>query len=42
MNYYNGLKKELIDNKITKLVKDHSINKSNLNTYYNVGKSYLN
>ena len=38
MNYYNGLKKELIDNKITKWVKDHSINKSNLNTYYNVGK----
>lgn len=38
MNYYNGLKKELIDNKIIKLVKDHSINKSNLNTYYNVGK----
>ena len=38
MNYYNEIKNELINNEITKKVKDYSKNKSNLTTYYNVGK----
>ena len=38
MNYYKEIKKELINNEITKRVKDYSKNKSDLNTYYNVGK----
>ena len=38
MNYYNEIKTELINNEITKKVKDYSKNKSDLNTYYNVGK----
>ena len=38
MNYYNEIKSELINNEITKRVKDYSKNKSDLNTYYNVGK----
>ena len=38
MNYYNEIKKNLINNEITKKVKDYSKNKSDLNTYYNVGK----
>lgn len=38
MNYYNEIKKELIDNEINKKIKNYSINKSDLNTYYNVGK----
>ena len=38
MNYYNEIKKELINNEITKKVKDYSKNKSDLETYYNVGK----
>lgn len=38
MNYYNEIKKELINNEINKKVKNYSINKSDLNTYYNVGK----
>ena len=38
MNYYNEIKNELINNEITKKVKNYSINKSDLNTYYNVGK----
>ena len=38
MNYYNEIKKELINNEITKKVKDYSKNKSDLTTYYNVGK----
>ena len=38
MNYYNEIKQELINNEITKRVKDYSKNRSNLNTYYNVGK----
>ena len=32
------IKKELINNEITKKVKDYSKNRSDLNTYYNVGK----
>lgn len=38
MNYYNEIKQELINNDIYKKVKDYSKNKSDLNTYYNVGK----
>ena len=38
MNYYNKIKKELINNEITKKAKDYSKNRSDLNTYYNVGK----
>lgn len=38
MNYYDEIKKELIDNEINRKVKSYSINKSDLNTYYNVGK----
>ena len=38
MNYYNEIKTELINNEITKRVKDDSKNRSDLNTYYNVGK----
>ena len=38
MNYYKEIKQELINNEITKKVKDYSKNKSDLTTYYNVGK----
>lgn len=38
MNYYGEIKNKLIDNEISKKVKDYSKNKSDLNTYYNVGK----
>ena len=38
MNYYNEIKKELINNEINKAVKNYSINRSDLNSYYNVGK----
>ena len=38
MNYYSEIRNELINNEITKKVKDYSKNKSDLNTYYNVGK----
>jgi len=38
MNYYNEIKQELINNEIYKKVKDYSKNRSDLNTYYNVGK----
>lgn len=38
MNYYNEIKKELINNEVYKKVKDYSKNKSDLSTYYNVGK----
>ena len=38
MNYYYEIKKELIDNEINKKIKTYSINKSDLKTYYNVGK----
>mgnify|MGYP000026926289 FL=1 len=32
MNYYNEIKTELINNEITKRVKDYSKNRSDLNT----------
>ena len=38
MNYYNEIKTELINNEITKKVKNYSINRSDLTTYYNVWK----
>ena len=38
MNYYNEIKNILIDNEVTKRVKDYSKNKSDLDSYYNVGK----
>lgn len=38
MNYYNEIKNEIINNEITKKVKDYSKNKSALTTYYNVDK----
>ena len=41
MNYYNKIKNELINNEINRKVKSYSINKTDLNTYYNVGKLLL-
>lgn len=38
MNYYNEIKNELINNEINRKVKNYSINRSDLGTYYNVGK----
>ena len=38
MNYYNEIKNKLIDNEVYKKVKDYSKNRSDLNTYYEVGK----
>ena len=38
INYYNEIKTELINNEITKRVKDYSRNRSDLTTYYNIGK----
>ena len=38
MNYYNKIKNELINNELYKKVKDYSKNRSDLTTYYNVGK----
>ncbi len=38
MDYYNKIKKELIENEIYKRVKDYSKNKYELERYYNVGK----
>lgn len=38
MNYYNEIKEQIINNEITKKVKDYSKNRSDLETYYNIGK----
>ena len=38
MNYYTEIKQILINNEITKTVKDYSKNKSDLDSYYKVGK----
>ncbi len=38
MNYYEEIKQSLVNNEITKRVKDYSKNKSDLETYYKVGK----
>ena len=40
-NYYNEIKKELLNYEITKKVKEYSINKSELETKYNVGKMLI-
>ena len=42
MNYYNEIKRELLNNEIYKKVKDYSKNKSDLTTYYNVCKLLFN
>ena len=41
MNYYNEIKQELINNEINRKVKNYSIKKKDLNTYYNVGRLLL-
>ena len=38
MNYYNEIKDILINNEVTKRVKEYSKNKSDLDSYYNAGK----
>ena len=38
MNYYNQIKKELINNEVYKRVKDYSKNRHELESYYKVGK----
>ena len=38
MNFYEEIKNELTNNEINKRVKDYAKNKSDLTTYYNVGK----
>ena len=38
MNYYTEIKNELINNEINRKVKNYSINKSDLDAYYNVGR----
>lgn len=38
MNYYNEIKNELLNNEINRKIKNYSINKNDLITYYNVGK----
>ena len=38
MNYYNEIKKELINNEIYAKIKDYSKNRHDLETRYNVGK----
>ena len=38
MDYYSQIKNELINNEVNRRVKNYSINRSDLNTYYNVGK----
>ena len=41
MNYYDEIKNVLVNNEINRTIKNYSINKSNLNAYYNVGKLLL-
>ncbi len=38
MNFYEEIKEQIIENEAIKRVKDYSKNKSDLTTYYNVGK----
>ena len=38
MDYYNEIKNELLNNEVYKNVKDYAKNRSDLITYYNVGK----
>ena len=39
--YYKNIKEQLINNETTKLAKDYSKNRSDLMTYYNVGKELV-
>lgn len=41
MDYYSNIKELLVNNEIKKKVKDYSKNKSDLETYYNVGKEIV-
>ena len=41
MNYYDEIKSKLINNEVNRKVKNYSINRGDLNTYYNVGKLLL-
>ena len=38
MEYYKKIKEELVNNEINRRVKNYSINRKDLDTYYNVGK----
>ena len=38
MDYYKKIKEELINNEVSRKIKNYSINRSDLTTYYNVGK----
>jgi hypothetical protein len=38
MNYYKKIRENLLNNEIYKKVKDYSKNKSDLDTYYKIGK----
>lgn len=38
MSYYDAIKNEFLKNEINRKVKNYSINRSDLNTYYNVGR----
>ena len=38
MDYYSEIKSELINNEVYKRVKDYSKIRSDISTYYNVGK----
>ena len=42
MDFYNEIKEQLINNEIYKKVKDYSKNRSDLKTYYNVGRILVN
>lgn len=42
MNYYEEIKEQIINNSITKKVKDYYKNRSDLNTYYNIGELLIN
>ena len=41
IRYYEEIKQEFINNEINRKVKNYSINKSDLETYYNVGKMLI-
>ena len=41
MDYYKKIKEELINNEVNRKVKNYSINRSDLATYYNVGKKII-
>ena len=38
LNYYNEIKEVFVKNEIYKKVKDYSKNRSDLNTYFEVGR----